>query len=144
MQENHTIHLNNMVRIPRTRFANRIIFAIKGFARKHTRVENKNMRISNEVNEAIYARGIQHKLNRIDVAFKKKDDLLYIFLQGGKELKAFSAEKTKTTDKKAPAKKEAKADSTKAEAKGDSAAKAKETTKPVEAPAKKIPAAAAK
>ena len=116
MQENHTIHLNNMVRIPRTRFANRIIFAIKGFARKHTRVENKNMRISNEVNQAIYARGIQHKLNRIDVAFKKKDNLLYIFLQNGKELKAFNAEKTKATDKKAPAKKEGKAEEKKTDA----------------------------
>lgn len=107
MQENHTIHLNNMVRIPRTRFANKVLYAVKTYVKKHTRAEEKNIRISNEVNAAIYARGKQHKLNAIDVAFKKKDDLLYVFLQNGKELKAFS-EKAKPVEKKTSAKKEEK------------------------------------
>lgn len=115
MQENHTIHLNNMVRIPRTRFANKVLYAVKNYVKKHTRAAEKNIRISNEVNAAIFARGIQHKLNSIDVAFKKKEDLLYVFLQNGKELKAFT-EKAKPVEKKGAAKKEAKAEEKKAEA----------------------------
>ncbi len=109
MQENHTIHLNNMVRIPRTRFANKVLYAVKNYVKKHTRAADKNIRISNEVNAAIFARGIQHKLNHIDVAFKKKEDLLYVFLQNGKELKAFT-EKAKPVEKKTTTKKEAKAE----------------------------------
>jgi ribosomal protein L31E len=121
MNENHTIHLNNMVRIPRTRFANKVLFAVRNYVKKHTRAEEANIRISNEVNAAIYARGIQHKLNKIDVAFKKKDDLLYVFLQNGKELKAFNEKATKKDEKKekAVAKKEEKAP-----AKADATAKA--------------------
>lgn len=127
MNENHTIHLNNMVRIPRTRFANKILQAVRGYVKKHTRAEDKNIRISNEVNEAIYARGIQHKLNHIEVAFKKKDELLYVFLQNGKELKAFNEKTIKATEKKtATAKKETKA--TAKEEKKENAPTAKNAT----------------
>ena len=144
MNENHTIHLNNMVRIPRTRFANKILQAVRGYVKKHTRAEDKNIRISNEVNEAIYARGIQHKLNHIEVAFKKKEELLYVFLQNGKELKAFNEKATKTTEKKATtAKKETKT-TAKEEKKENPPTTAKNTaeSKPEATPKKTAPAAA--
>jgi ribosomal protein L31E len=142
MQENHTIHLNNMVRIPRTRFANKVLYAVKNYVKKHTRAEDKNIRISNEVNAAIYARGKQHKLNRIDVAFKKKEDLLYVFLQNGAELKAFNTEKTKTAEKKTPAKKESKTEEKKTDATASPAKTGKAA--PAEANPKKAATAPAK
>ena len=144
MQENHTIHLNNMVRIPRTRFANKVLYAVKNYVKKHTRAANDNIRISNEVNEAIYARGKQHKLNRINVAFKKKEDLLYVFLQNGKELKAFNEKGAKASAAKTGAKKEAKAETkTAAKEEKKDAAVAKAAPAKTEAqPKKAVPAPA--
>lgn len=111
MKEEHTIRLNNMVRIPRTRYANKVVFAVKNYIKKHTRAADENIRLSADVNHAIWARGKQVKVSRLDVVLKKKDSLVYAFMKDGKDLKDFLA-------KDQPAKKEAKKETKpKAEAK---------------------------
>lgn len=103
MVHEHIIHLNNVVRIPNTRKANRAIFAIKQYAQKHTHAGMKNIHVSNDVNEMVWARGKNHKINRIKVVFRKKEDMTYVFTPEGKDLKAFDKPKeatAKKTDKK--------------------------------------------
>lgn len=85
----YTIHFNNIVRIPRTRFANKTVVAVKNFVKKHTHAETKNIRVSNDVNEAIWERGMNQKLLRLNVVLRKKEELVYVFTPAGKDLKAF-------------------------------------------------------
>ncbi len=114
MAHEHIIHLNNVVRIPNTRKANRAIFAIKQYAQKHTHAGMKNIHVSNDVNELVWARGKNHKINRLKVIFRKKDDMTYVFTPQGKDLKAFDkpakeasakkTEKKETAETKTPTK----------------------------------------
>lgn len=136
MAHEHIIHLNNVVRIPNTRKANRAIFAIKQYANKHTHAGMKNIHISNDVNELVWARGKNHKINKLKVVFRKKDELTYVFTPEGKDLKTFDKPAKEATAKKAPAKEAAKsatpADSEKTEKvveKAVSKAPAKKETK---------------
>ncbi len=125
MQETYKVRLNNMVRIPQTRFANKVVFALKQFVRKHTRAKDANIRFSNEVNAKIWERGMNYKLNSIDILLKKKEDMIYVFLKDGKEAAAFDSKQkagTKTAKKEAPAK---------AEGKKETPAKAETKTTPV-------------
>lgn len=100
MAHEHIIHLNNVVRIPNTRKANRAIFAIKQYTQKHTHAGMKNIHVSNDVNELVWARGKNHKINRLKVVFRKKDDRTYVFTPEGKDLKAFDKPAKDTAAKK--------------------------------------------
>lgn len=103
MAHEHIIHLNNVVRIPNTRKANRAIFAIKQYTNKHTHAGMKNIHISNDVNELVWARGKNHKINKLKVVFRKKDDQTYVFTPEGKDLKAFEKPAKEAPAKKATA-----------------------------------------
>ena len=107
MTHEHIIHLNNVVRIPNTRKANRAIFAIKQYAQKHTHAHMDNIRVSNDVNEMVWARGMNHKINKLTVVFRKKDDQVYVFTPAGKDLKAFDKTGKEPTTKKTSSTKEA-------------------------------------
>ncbi|MBM3282511.1 MAG: hypothetical protein FJY86_04200 [Candidatus Diapherotrites archaeon] len=106
MTHEHIIHLNNVVRIPNTRKANRAIFAIKQYVNKHTHAGMDNIRISNDVNQVVWARGMNHKVNKLSVVWKKKEDQVYVFTPQGKDLKAFEKPAKETTTKKATESKE--------------------------------------
>ncbi|MDP2665953.1 MAG: hypothetical protein Q8P05_00405 [Candidatus Diapherotrites archaeon] len=118
MKEDHTIRLNNAVRIPRTRYANKVVFAVRNYITKHTRAPAKDIRLSPDLNHAIWARGKNVKVPRLEVVLKKKETMVYAFLKGGKDLQEYVA-------KEQAAAKEAK----KAEAKGKKDAKEKPTPK---------------
>lgn len=124
MTHEHIIHLNNVVRIPNTRKANRAIFAIKQYVQKHTHAGMDNIRISNDVNEVVWARGMNHKVNKLAVVWRKKEDQVYVFTPAGKDLKAFEK-----PAKEAPAKKIAEKKDT--APKADSAATEKAVEKAV-------------
>lgn len=130
MAHEHIIHLNNVVRIPNTRKANRAIFAIKQYTNKHTHAGMKNIHISNDVNELVWARGKNHKINKLKVVFRKKDDQTYVFTPDGKDLKAFEKPAKEAAAKKAPAK----------EAKAATPADSEKTEKAVEKAVSKAPA----
>jgi ribosomal protein L31E len=100
MTHEHIIHLNNVVRIPNTRKANRAIFAIKQYAQKHTHAGMKNIHVSNDVNELVWAQGKNHKINKLKVVLRKKDDMAFVFTPEGKDLKAFDKPTKETTPKK--------------------------------------------
>jgi ribosomal protein L31E len=108
MQENYTIRLNNKVRTPRTRRANRVIFAIREFVKKHTHKNDKNILISNEVNNLVWSRGKKFKINKINIALQKKEENIYVFLKEGKELDQFKKEQkaSKPKEEKKETKKE--------------------------------------
>jgi len=131
MAHEHIIHLNNVVRIPNTRKANRAIFAIKQYTNKHTHAGMKNIHISNDVNELVWARGKNHKINKLKVVFRKKDDQTFVFTPEGKDLKAFEKPAKEATAKKAPAKEAAKP---------ATAADSEKTEKAVEKAVSKAPA----
>jgi ribosomal protein L31E len=101
-EKEYTIRLNNLVRIPRTRYANKVVFAVKQFARKHTHAENKDICISSDVNAAIWERGMNHKISKLNVVLRKKDRNVWVFTPNGNDLKEF--EKAKTPAKKKEAK----------------------------------------
>lgn len=108
----HTIHFNNIVRIPRTRFANKTVTAVKNYVKKHTHAETKNIRVSNDVNEAIWERGMNQKLLRLNVVIRKKEDKVYVFTPAGKDLKAFEKASAPVKVKKEVKTKEAAAEKT--------------------------------
>ena len=99
MNGEHTIHLNNVVRTPRTRKANRALFAIRQFVRKHTHVRPEEIRLAAEVNEAVWERGMNHKINRLNVVLRKKDGLVHVFTPNSESLKQFEKVETKTKEK---------------------------------------------
>ncbi len=113
-EKEYTIHLNNIVRIPQTRFANKVIYAVKKFAQKHTHSEFDAIRLSNDVNEAIWERGKNYKINRLNVVLRKKDKEMWVFAPNGKDLKEFEkktieqAKATKKETKTRPKKEESK------------------------------------
>lgn len=100
MTHEHIIHLNNVVRIPNTRKANRAIFAIKQYAQKHTHAGMKNIHVSNDVNELVWAQGKNHKINKLKVVLRKKDDKTFVFTPEGKDLKAFDKPAKESPTKK--------------------------------------------
>lgn len=110
--QQYTIHLNNVVRTPSTRKANRAIFAIKQFVQKHTHAKKENIHISNDVNEVVWARGKEHKINRMEIVLRTKEGKVHVFAPNGKDLKTFEAKGMPTKGKK-----EAKADEKKGDAK---------------------------
>jgi ribosomal protein L31E len=119
MSNEHIIRLNNVVRTPNTRKANRAIFAIKQYVNKHTHAGMDNIRISNDVNEIVWARGMNHKVNKLSVIWKKKEDQVYVFTPQGKDLKAFEKPAKETSTKKQA---ESKETTTKKDVKAETAA----------------------
>jgi len=109
-EKEYVIRYNDAVRIPRTRFANKVLQATRAFVKKHTHAANENIRISSDVNEAIWERGMNHKLNKLNVVIRKKDGNVWVFTPQGKDLKAF--EKSATPPKKKEAKATAKTEVT--------------------------------
>ncbi len=97
----HIIRMNGLVRIPRTRYANKALLAIKVFARKHTHAAMDDIRVSSDVNHTIWKQGKQKKVGKFSVVLKKKDNTVWVFTPEGNDLKAFEKQG-------APAKKEAK------------------------------------
>ena len=98
--QQYTIHLNNVVRTPSTRKANRAIFAIKQFVQKHTHAKKGDIHISNDINEVVWARGKEHKINRLEVVLRTKEGKVHVFSPAGKDLKAFEGKAAPAKGKK--------------------------------------------
>lgn len=101
-EKEYTIRFNDTVRIPRTRFANKVVQATKAFVKKHTHADPQNIRLSADVNAVIWARGMNHKLNKMNIVLRKKDTQVWVFTPEGNDLKAF--EKAGSPPKKREAK----------------------------------------
>ncbi|MFH0969937.1 MAG: hypothetical protein V1776_00535 [Candidatus Diapherotrites archaeon] len=106
-EKEYLIRMNNLVRIPRTRYANKTIEAVKKFARKHSHAELKDVQLSHDVNETIWKRGMNTKTNKLVIVLRKKEKKLWVFTPNGNDLKNF--EKNKASEKKKEEKKETKA-----------------------------------
>ncbi len=109
-EKEYVIRYNDAVRIPRTRFANKVLQATRAFVKKHTHADNANIRISADVNAAIWARGMNHKLNKLNVVIRKKDGNVWVFIPEGNDLKTF--EKAAAPPKKKETKASAKTETT--------------------------------
>lgn len=109
-EKEYTIRFNDTVRIPRTRFANKVLQAMRRFVTKHTHAEHKNIRVSNDVNAVVFGRGMNHKLNKMNVVLRKKDDQVWVFTPEGNDLKNFdkAGSPPKKREAKAAEKKEEK------------------------------------
>jgi ribosomal protein L31E len=115
-EKEYVIRYNDAVRIPRTRFANKVLQATRAFVKKHTHANNGDIRISADVNAAIWERGMNHKLNKLNVVIRKKDGNVWVFTPEGKDLKAFEKAATPTKKKET---KPAKTTASKAKAKSE-------------------------
>jgi ribosomal protein L31E len=102
-EKEYVIRYNDAVRIPRTRFANKVLQATRAFVKKHTHANNGDIRISADVNAAIWERGMNHKLNKLNVVIRKKDGNVWVFTPEGKDLKAFEKAATPTKKKETKA-----------------------------------------
>lgn len=109
-EKEYVIRYNDAVRIPRTRFANKVLQATRAFVKKHTHATYENIRISADVNAAIWARGMNHKLNKLNVVIRKKGETVWVFTPEGNDLKTF--EKAVAPAKKKEAKAEKKTEVT--------------------------------
>ena len=88
--ESYIIPLNKVYdNKPRTRRANHAITEIFNFMKKHTRMESKDVIISNEVNENIWKRSIQKPPRKIAVSIKIDSGKCYVFLKDSKEFNNF-------------------------------------------------------
>ena len=99
-EKEYTIHFNNLVRIPRTRYANKAIYALRGFVQKHTHAENSAIRVSSDVNHEIWKRGKQSKPTRMKIILKKKENEVWVFTPNGNDLKEYEKTLAASTAKK--------------------------------------------
>jgi len=78
----YTIPLRDLQRCPRTRRAPKAIKLIREYVVRHRKALPENIWIDKEVNEAIWARGIEHPPNKITlkVAWVEDEDLVEVLL----------------------------------------------------------------
>ncbi len=96
------IALNPAKRAGRKYAAKRAIRLIKLDVKKHFRVPLENIRVAQEVNEAIWENGSYNLPTRIELDVLKEKETCRVFLKGGKEKESFLAkqkEKEKKTEK---------------------------------------------
>jgi large subunit ribosomal protein L31e len=93
---------------PRTNRASKAINILKAFMKKHFRVLEKNVLVSNRVNELVWNRGIEHVPRKIKVKAVLEEGILRVLLPDEKlpekkqekkeEKKAFAEKKEKTKE----------------------------------------------
>ncbi len=98
------IALNPAKRAGRKYAAKRAIRLIKLDVKKHFRVPFENIRVAQEVNEAIWENGSYNVPTKIELDILKEKETCRVFLKGGKEKESFLAkqkkrEKEKKTEK---------------------------------------------
>ena len=81
----YTVSLVKVFSFPKAKRGKRAITLLKRFAKKHARVEEKNVLISTEVNQKILEKGRFNPPRKIKVELKKEEKKLIVFLKGGKE-----------------------------------------------------------
>jgi len=80
----YTVPLSRAWITPTTKRAPRAMYLLKSFVRRHMKVEEDSIKISNEVNERIWSRGIEKPPRRIRIrAAKSKDGLVTVYLAEG-------------------------------------------------------------
>ncbi|MFA4907757.1 MAG: 50S ribosomal protein L31e [archaeon] len=101
----YVIPLRQAFNTPRSRRADKAIFLIREFVKKHTRANAKDIAISNEVNEFVWKQSKFTIPRRVDAVLKKDGSRVTVFIKGGKEIEAVKA---KAEEKEKKGKKEAK------------------------------------
>ena len=101
-----TVGLQKLYRFPREKRTAKAIGLLKKFVFKHTRVPEKEVLLSNKVNEAIWARGREHVPRKLDIKVIKAEGKANVFLQDEnvtvprKEKKGEKKEEKKTAEDK--------------------------------------------
>lgn len=103
----YVIPLRQAFNTPRTRRADKAIFLIREFVKKHTRVPEKDIAISNEVNQLVWKQSRTNIPRKIDAVLKREDKRIFVFLKNGKEM-ALRAPKVEAPKEKKKKGKEAK------------------------------------
>ena len=98
-QENYIIPLQKAYDKPRTRRANVAISLIFDFLNKHTRKKKEDVILTKEVNEFIWSKSIENPPRKISVSIRIKDDKVYVFLKGSKEIENFFKKDTEVKKK---------------------------------------------
>jgi len=88
-QESYIIPLQKAYDKPRTRRANVAVSLIFDFLRKHTRKEKEDVILTKEVNEFIWSKSIEKPPRQIPVSIRIKENKVYVFLKGSKEIETF-------------------------------------------------------
>ncbi len=70
----YTVPLSKAWISPRTRHSPRAIRILKSFVMKHMKIDDDSIKITNEVNEKIWARGIQKPPRKIKVRVTKDSE----------------------------------------------------------------------
>ncbi|MBS7653771.1 50S ribosomal protein L31e [Candidatus Bathyarchaeota archaeon] len=80
----YTVPLSKAWIMPVTKRAPRAVRILREFIRRHMKVENEDIIISNEVNEKIWSRGIEKPPRKVRIkAAKDKDGLVTVRLAEG-------------------------------------------------------------
>ena len=127
----YVIPLRQAFNTPRSRRADKAIFLIREFVKKHTRAAEKDIAISNEVNQYVWKQSRSSIPRKIDAVLRREDKRVFVFLKGGKEIELRTAKVEEPKEKK---KKEAKPkkEEKKPEGKAEAKAEAKPGAKPEE------------
>jgi ribosomal protein L31E len=102
-----TVPLQKSFKTSRFKRANKAVFLLKEFVRKHKRVGFNDIIISREVNEAIWSKGMQGIPRKIEVQLIEEEGKVRVFLKDSRELKKVE-KKEKKPLKKEEVKKEEK------------------------------------
>ena len=78
----YTIPLRDLLRTPRTKRAPKAIKLVKEYVARHRKADLEDIWIDQDVNEAIWARGIEKPPNKIKlkVTWVEGDDLIEVLL----------------------------------------------------------------
>ncbi|VVB99367.1 50S ribosomal protein L31e [uncultured archaeon] len=140
----YTVPLGDAYDYIRTKRVRRAVKIVQQFVARHSKVAEKNVRISNALNSVLWARGIQKPPRRIKIKVVKEADAAKAYLVD-EQIKKPEPKKDEKKEAEAP-KAEANAVAPKAAAKPETPkAEAKKAEKPAEAKkAEAKPAAEAK
>jgi ribosomal protein L31E len=98
----YIVSFREVFKKPKSHRSKRAIQELKRFLKKHKRVEEKNLVISNEVNEFIWGNGYYNIPKKIEIEVLDEKGKTLVFLKGSKKIKEFiKEEKKKEKERKA-------------------------------------------
>ncbi len=96
----YVVSFKEVFKKPKSHRAKRAVQELKKFLKKHKRVKEENIVISNEVNEKIWGNGYYNIPKKIEIEVLDEKERVLVFLKGSKKIKEFLKEEKEKEKKK--------------------------------------------
>lgn len=107
-EKSFTVPMQKVFDKPRTKRAAKAVNLVKRFLKKNFRTNEKQIKLSNKINELLWSKGIEHAPRRIEIKAILEDGVVRAFLKGEKIEKIEKKEEEKKEVKEKEAEEAAK------------------------------------